>query len=486
MRKRRLGGLGHLLRRHVLDMRREGPRMPVGVLDGTVPVARPSSHRFDKESTAVKRPRLPGELRLALTGGGRQAQCGVMCSTLSYSSVSEAQAQVAACIRPGPVVRIPLGEALGRVTAEAIVCDMDYPPFTKAMMDGYAVRAEDVAEGGSLKVVGQVAAGGEAREPLRAGEAVQINTGAPVPEGADAVVPVERTECSEAGLVHIRVKVTRGQHVVPPAAYVHAGAAVVGARTRLRPSHIAVAAAAGAVEISVYRQPRVAILVTGDELVDVSRVPQGAQIRDGNGPMMAALVREAHAAPIELGAVGDDKRLLERAIRQGLDADLLCISGGVSMGAFDFVPEVLTDCGVRTLVRKVRLKPGKPTTIGVAESGTGVFALVGNPIGCFVGFRLFVCMAIEAFEGRAGTRARSVAARLVGQCPPTSERETYLPARVGTGARGELTAEPLSWHGSGDPFGFSDADALIVRQPGAGAAEIGDAVSIILLGGQRG
>jgi molybdopterin molybdotransferase len=409
-----------------------------------------------------------------------------MCSTLSYASVSEAQEQVAAHIRPGPVTRVPLGEALGRVTAEAIVCDMDYPPFAKAMMDGYAVRAEGAAEGGSLKVVGQVAAGGAAREPLGAGEAVQINTGAPVPEGADAVVPVERTECADSGQVHIRAKVTRGQHVEPRAAYVRAGAAVIGARTRLRPSHIAVAAAAGAAEIPVYRKPRVAILVTGDELVDVSRVPQGSEIRNGNGPMMAALVREAHAAPIELGVVGDDKRLLDRAIRQGLKADLLCISGGVSMGAFDFVPEVLADCGVRTLVRKIRLKPGKPTTIGVADSGTGVFALVGNPIGCFVGFRLFVCMAIEALEGRAGMRARLITARLEGRCPPTSERETYLPARAGIDARGELLAEPLSWHGSGDPFGFSDADALIVRRPGAGVAEIGDAVSIILLGEQRG
>ncbi len=158
---------------------------------------------------------------------------------------------------------------------------------------------------------------------------------------------------------------------------------------------LAVAAAAGAAELAVYRQPRVAIMVTGSELVDPSAKPTGGQIRNSNGPMLDALVRDAHAEPVDIGTVGDDKRMLSEHVRRGLESDILCISGGGSMGAFDFVPEVLAECGVRTIVRKMALKPGKPTVFGISETGTCVFGLPGNPIGAFVAFWLLVRLAID-------------------------------------------------------------------------------------------
>ncbi len=398
-------------------------------------------------------------------------------------TIEAAQRAVSEHVSPGRAVSVPLGEAIGRVLAKPIVCDVDYPPFDKAMMDGYAVRAADVAETPAvLRIVGQVAAGHEAAKRVGAGEAIQINTGAPLPPGADAVVPVENTECVQDGsAVSVSVAVPAGKHIDPAAKYVLAGSTVLSPGVRMGPAQIASAAAAGAAEISIYARPSVAILVTGDELVDVDAQPRGAQIRNSNGPMLRSLVTQAGGEVVDLGVVCDDKSALTDRIREGLASDVLCISGGISMGAFDFVPEVLASCGVRIVFRKLAIKPGKPVLFGIGERGTRVFGLPGNPSSGFVCFRLLVRPALATLSGRDERRPVEIAARLIGDCPATKDRQGYSPARIAIDGDGSVTVEHLSWHGSGDPFGLSCANGLIVRPPGLPKAVGGDTVSVIPL-----
>ena len=407
-----------------------------------------------------------------------------MSETTEFASVRRARELVLEHVTPGPVVRVPLRDVLNRWLAEPIVTDVDYPPFDKAMMDGYAV-CRGSGDAGSdvehLRVVGQIAAGeaGQTRS-LNVGEAIQINTGAPIPVGTESVVRVEDTRLSDDGAtVRIPAVLEPGKNIDRRAKHVSAGSVVLEADTRMTPGCLAVAAAAGAAELAVYRQPRVAIMVTGSELVDPSAKPTGGQIRNSNGPMLDALVRDAHAKPVDVGTVGDDKRMLSEHVRRGLESDILCISGGVSMGAFDFVPEVLAECGVRTIVRKMALKPGKPTVFGISETGTCVFGLPGNPIGAFVAFWLLVRLAIAARQGRRALAPTGIRAVLAGSFKPTQQRETYWPTRIECDENGELRAEGLSWHGSGDPFGFSRANGLIVRPPNAPAASTGDSVLVI-------
>lgn len=409
-----------------------------------------------------------------------------MSDTVKFATVRRARELVLEHVTPGPVVRVPLRDGLHRWLAEPVVTDVDYPPFDKAMMDGYAVCRGNGGEGSDvreLRVVGQIAAGeaGQTRS-LSAGEAIQINTGAPIPTGTESVVRVEDTRLSDDGsTVTIPAALTPGKNIDRRAKYTSAGSVVLEADTRMTPGCLAVAAAAGAAEIAVYRQPRVAIMVTGSELVGPSAKPTGGQIRNSNGPMLDGLVRDAHAEPVDVGTVGDDKKSLTEHVRRGLESDILCISGGVSMGAFDFVPGVLEACGVRTIVRKMALKPGKPTVFGMGETGTCVFGLPGNPIGAFVAFWLFVRLAIAARQGRRTLAPAGVRAVLTGSCKPTQQRETYWPTRIQCDENGELRAEGLSWHGSGDPFGFSRANGLIVRPPNAPSASTGDGVLVIPL-----
>ncbi len=387
----------------------------------------------------------------------------------------------------GSVTTVPLRDATGRVLARPVVNDVDYPPFDKAMMDGYAVRAADVATAcaaapAMLRVVGQVGAGHDAAGHVGLGEAVQINTGAPVPPGADAVVPVENTELSADGsAVAVSVAVPAGKHIDARAKYVAAGSAVLSPGVRMAAGQIAAAAAAGAATVSVYARPRVAYLVTGDELVDVSERPRGPQIRNSNGPMLSSLICQAGGEPIDLGVVGDDRAALADRVREGLTADVLCISGGISMGAFDFVPEVLESCGVRTVFRKVAIKPGKPVLFGVCENGARVFGLPGNPSSGFVCFWLLVRPVLAALLGLGDQVPIPRTARLAGTCGANGNRQSYAPALLRTDEDGASVAERLDWHGSGDPFGLSRANAFIVRRPDALAAASGDCVAIIPL-----
>jgi len=404
-----------------------------------------------------------------------------MTSSPQLTSLQDARRIVLESLRRTCVRVVDLNDALGYVLASDIRCDTDYPPFDRAMMDGFAVRSADVAAAGvTLRVVGQVPAGTVAQGELRPGEAMQINTGAPIPDGSDAVVPVELTEPSDDAVI-IRAAPRIGQHIARQASNVSAGQTVLRAGAVMDPARIAIAAAAGAGQVSVRMRPTVAVLITGDELVGVNDKPQVGQIRDSNGPMLAALARRCGIEPRTLGVAGDDRAGLARKIRDGLDCDCLCISGGISMGAFDFVPSVLTECGVDIRVRKIAIKPGKPTLFGVSESGSAVFGLPGNPVSGLVAFCLLVAPAIRAMQGVADPVPPEWTARLIGEVAETKDRQSYHPARLDRDQADRVTVEPVRWGGSGDPFGLAVANAMIVRQPGQAPAKTGDDVQVILL-----
>ena len=397
--------------------------------------------------------------------------------------VGEAYDILFANVQPGDTIVAPLDQALFRTLAAPVRCDVDYPPFDRSVMDGYAVRAEDVSVAPvRLKVIGQVPAGSVSDKVLGPGEAMQINTGAPIPAGADAVVRVEKTETAEtAEEVLVTEAVPAGQFITPRGTYVSAGQTILEAGTRLTPAEIGAAASAGAGQVTVYRRPSVAVLGTGDELVEIEQRPTGAQIRNSNQHLLAALIDSAHAEQVVLGAAPDNREIIRERILEGLRCDVLCITGGVSVGAFDFVPEVLEQLGASLHIRKMRIKPGRPTIFATMPDATLIFALPGNPGGAFVGFELLVRPALAALEGRPGELPLMISATLRGSVSATRDRRTYVPARGDVDEDGGWVAEPLSWHGSGDSFGLSRANALIMRGPAASAVATGDTVSIILL-----
>lgn len=396
--------------------------------------------------------------------------------------IDEAQRIVEAHVTPLPSEEVPLSTALHGVLAASVVCDVDSPPFDRSVMDGYAVRAADVAAAPvSLRVVGSLAAGRTSDQALSSGEAMQINTGAPLPPGADAVVRVELTQLeNDGGRVLIERAVDAGQFITRRATYTTAGSVVLASGTRLTPLDIGVAATAGAGCVTVHRRPVVGILPTGDELIDIERTPVGAEIRNSNQPLLVAAVRAEQAEPVALEPVGDDKVALERAIRRGLNHDVLCLTGGISMGTYDFVPEVLESCGVAFHFRKLAIKPGRPTIFGTTADGTLVFALPGNPMSAFIGFELLVKPALWLLRGYRRFPA-PVSARLVGRISANAARRSYRPATAHVDNDGHWSVEPVSWHGSGDSIGTANANALIVRPPEAPAVEPGEAVSVILL-----
>jgi molybdopterin molybdotransferase len=406
-----------------------------------------------------------------------------MSMTAENVDVAEAQRIVSAAVVPLAAVRLPLSDALGLTLGEPVCTDLDDPPFDRALMDGYAVRSADLAAGSAtLRVVGSLGAGAVADRTLQAGEALRINTGAPVPAGADAVVMVERSTLSDDGAtVRLTDTPSPGQSITPRATHMSAGDEVLSAGTMLGPAQVAAAATAGAAQVVVYRRPRVAVLVTGNELVAIDTRPGPGQIRNSNGYAMAGLVREAGCELVELGIAGDNPDLLTRKIDEGLRADVLCITGGISMGQYDLVPDVLRACGVTFALRKIAVRPGKPTIFGRSAAGNYVFALPGNPVSCLVGFRLFVAPLLRGIQGGSTAPPAVVSARLTEPMRNNGGRQAYIPAWVEVSGDGTLEARPVAWHGSGDPFGMATANGLLVRDAGAEPAEPGAMVDVIPL-----
>jgi molybdopterin molybdotransferase len=288
-------------------------------------------------------------------------------------------------------------------------------------------------------------------------------TGAPIPDGADAVVPVEQTRLADPSAVELQqIDPPRGQNILPVGSSVRAGDVVLHARAEVRPIEIAILAEIGRAMVPVFPRPRVAILPTGNEIVPVGEKPAHGQIRNSNGPMLLALATRAGAEAVELGIARDEPDALRRWIEQGLAADVLVLSGGVSAGAFDLVPSMLAELGVEQVFHKIALRPGKPLWFGLKDDGDRrvlVFGLPGNPVSSLVCFELFVRPAIAAMLGRGFVGPPVVQAKLRHDFAHSGGRAACLPARFDAGADA-ASVEILPWQGSADLAALAHANAL--------------------------
>jgi molybdenum cofactor synthesis domain-containing protein len=377
------------------------------------------------------------------------------------------------------LVRLP--DSRSRILAEDITADTDLPPFDRAQMDGYAVRAEDVASSPArLHIVGESAAGAGWHYELKRGEAVRIMTGAPVPKGADAVQQVELTREVD-GTVEILEPVIPGRSIVNQASEIKAGETVLWAGDQISAVMIATLASFGYAKVKVARRPRVAVMATGSELVDVDQSPARDQIRDSNNYTIEAYATQAHAIVERLPLVGDETNALKEKIRDAAArSDVLITSGGVSMGVYDFTKAALKELGAEIFFERVALRPGKPTVF--ARLGrTLVFGLPGNPVSVAVTFNLFARAALLRMQGATKATLNEEHAALSRDVKGSIDRESYLPAILRTDERGILLAEPLKWGGSSDFVSFAKASALINIPAGPGLTRKESIVSVVRL-----
>lgn len=402
--------------------------------------------------------------------------------TIQAATADQIWSALAAHVRPGRTREVPTEESGGCVLASAARAAHDFPPFDRAVMDGYAVRVSDLAGGRArLRMAGLVRVGSEPRWPLEAGTCLRINTGAPLPPGADAVVMVEDAEELPDGQVSFAREPTVGEHIDPRGAFARAEEVLLPAGTRIGANALAALVAGGVSRVTVYARPRVAQLSTGDELVDQGRALSDGRIPDSNSVALEELIRQTGGETVMFGRCPDEPVALRASLELGLANDLLCISGGMSKGTHDLAPGLLEQLGVRWLVSGARLKPGRPLRIGRAETGCWVLGLPGNPVSCAVCFLLFGRAIVDGLQGLPVRRPPHLVGRLAAELPPTQERPTYKPAIWTTGGDGRPEVTPLPWRGSGDPFGMASANALVYQAAHAPAAASGEPVQFIPL-----
>lgn len=397
-------------------------------------------------------------------------------------SVAEAQRVIQESARPLPAVAVPLvPAALGLVLAEDIVSDLDSPPHDKALMDGYAIRSADLPDGrGELEVIEEITAGRTPQRALGPKQAARIMTGAPLPEGADAVVVIERTTSPAPSRVAIEDRPPRPeQNLLRRGREMKRGEVVLKSGTILRPQDFGILATVGRTMVQAIPSPRVAILSTGDEIVDAAVTPGPGEIRNGNGPMLQAQALRAGGSPHYLGIARDRVEHLRPRISQGLEADVLVLSGGVSAGKLDLVPDVLRESGVEAKFHKVAMKPGKPLFFGVCGR-TLVFGLPGNPVSSFVCFELFVRPAFALLRGKTEPEPCFIQAALSEDFPFRTDRPTYHPARLTMSERG-WSVKMVPWFGSPDLLALTHANALAVLPIGDHRHKTGESLSVMWL-----
>lgn len=378
-----------------------------------------------------------------------------------------------------PVETVPLEESLGRILREDIVADSDYPRFDKAIRDGFAVDFEDTAQlPATLEVLGVSRAGQRADVTVRRGTCCEIMTGAPLPMGANAVVMVEHTEAVSPSQVRILRTVRKGEGLLRRAAELREGERMLNSGKRIALGDIGALANVGKFRVQVSRKPRVAILATGDELVEVHETPQPDQIRNSNSYTLHAQVVGAGAEPVLLGIGRDNVEDLRVKISEGLKHDILLVSGGVSMGKYDFVEDVFAEFGVKVLFDSVAMKPGKPTVFGVRDD-TFVFGLPGNPVSTIVAFRMFVTPVIRSLL-KAADASVNLRASLEENTKCDASRTAIVPALVHfDGASYRIRTAP--WKGSSDLAGLARANAMVVLPKMEGSMKAGDWVDFLFL-----
>jgi molybdopterin molybdotransferase len=391
-------------------------------------------------------------------------------------SLAEAHARVLERVTALPSEPVAVGAAAGRVLAEDARSAVDLPPFPSSAMDGFALRAEDAP--GRLPVVARIAAGCPAGRPLERGEAMAIATGGVVPDGADAVVPVEYV-VEHDNEVEIPAAVGRGDNVRPRGGDLRAGDVVVGRGVRLGPAHLGALAAAGNADVSCGRRPHVTILVTGTELRRPGESLGPGQVYEANGVLLAAALASAGADIEILPAVADDESAHRSALERGLSADMLVTSGGVSVGPHDLVRGLLRELGVEQVFWGVAVKPGKPVAFGVRDR-TLVFGLPGNPVSSLVGCELFVRPAVLALQGAAEPGPVYQEGRLARAARRNAHRDEFLRART-HGSDDGVVLDPVTGQESHMIARAATADALVLAPRGKGELAAGERVRYLPL-----
>lgn len=386
-------------------------------------------------------------------------------------TVDQAKEIILANVPPPPVLEVPLSGAPGHVLAEECASDLDLPPFNRAMMDGYAVRSADA---GVLKVVGEVAAGKTSGNLVAGGTCIKIMTGAPVPEGADAVQQVEKTR-RDGDQVTLLVPVKPGQNIAPRGSDLRRDEVILKPGHVLRAAETGVLAAIGKTRVRVFARPRCAVLATGDELVPPGVRPGPGQIRNSNSASLSAQVRELGLECDDLGMVPDEMAALRAAIREGLRREVLLLSGGVSAGDWDLVIPALEAEGVKLSLHQVLIKPGRPFCFA-----PGVFGLPGNPVSSFVIFEVFVRPYLGRRMGAQRERPR-IRARLESEVLQNIERVHFLPARVRY-EEGEYRAQTVPWASSADLAALTRANGFVIV-PARTTSPKGSWVECMLLDG---
>jgi len=393
-------------------------------------------------------------------------------------SLTEALAAVRAHVRPLPAEAVSLREAAGRVLGEDVRAVIDLPPFPSSAMDGFAVRAGDTP--GRLPVVARVAAGVPPPRALTAGEAMGIATGAVVPEGADAVIPLEYV-VDRDNEVEIPDPVDRSANVRPRGGDVRVGDVVLVAGTRLGAAHVGAVAAAGVAEVRCARRPRVAVVTTGTELRRPGEPLGPGQVYEANGVMLASALAAAGADIVELPSVADDEDAHRATLTEALDADVAVTSGGVSVGPHDLVRRIARELGVEEIFWGVAVKPGKPVSFGV-RGGTLLFGLPGNPVSSLVGCELFVRPALLALQGAAEPGPTYESGTLGVAARRNPHRDEFLRARRSQSEDGEVELVPITGQESHMIARAATADALVLAPRGTGELPAGERVRYLRLG----
>jgi molybdopterin molybdotransferase len=391
-------------------------------------------------------------------------------------SIAEAQRLILGSAQPLPAEAVALENAAGRVLAEPARAVVDLPPFPSSAMDGYAVRAADTP--GRLPVAARIAAGSPAPVALESGQAMGIATGGVVPDGADAVVPIEHVVAKD-NKVEIAGPVEAGANVRPRGGDIRAGEVVAESSSVLTPARLGALAAAGIPEVRCMRRPRAAVLATGTELRRPGEELAAGEIYEANGLILSTQLEAAGAAVERIPAVGDDEAALRAGLEAALQADVVVTSGGVSVGPHDLVRRVEAELGVEEIFWRVAVKPGKPIAFGVRK-GTLVFGLPGNPVSALVSFELFVKPAIRALQGVPEPLPRFERGRLVGARRQNPERDELARARLRWSEEGAVL-EPLGGQESHMIARSAAADALVLVPRGEGALADGARVDYLRL-----
>jgi molybdopterin molybdotransferase len=377
--------------------------------------------------------------------------------------------------------------ALGRVLAVDVHADRNYPPFPRAIRDGFAVRAQDLQPAGqsgaesapgsrTLTLLGESKAGTAFSGTVRAGQCVRIMTGAPVPSGSDAVVMVEYTVTNGDQITFQRAP-RSGEYIVPAGSEAQERQVVVRRASRLGFAELAMAAQVGQTKLQLTRRPRAAILSTGDEVVMANQTPGPYQIRNSNSVSLAAQASLAGAEPIQLGNSPDTAEALREYIERGLQEDLLIISGGVSAGKYDLVEGVLADLGAQFLFDSIAIRPGRPAVFGICRDKL-VFGLPGNPVSTMVTFELLVLPAIDILSGTQPRQLPLFKAAIKHDLNEKPDLAHFLPARVGFSASA-ASVEVLPWQGSGDVAAVAESNCFVVVDQNAGFIKAGQLVEIL-------